>query len=427
MAVSSALGAGLRAWILCLAVLSLAACGGSQPALNSPWQQPASYDPPGPPSDPWGPYIRQASQRFDVPELWIREVMRQESAFRPNATSRAGAMGLMQVMPGTYRELQARHGLGPDPYHPWNSVMAGTAYLRQMYELYGNPGFLAAYNAGPRRFEDYLWAGRGLPGETRHYVARIGPRIVGAAPARRAPPEIYAAAEVPTDIPPGPRRGNPATMVALRDQRAPLPPIRDASPSLQMARLSLGTVVAVTPAPTGPTPPPSAGPPRTAMAARASTPGRPLVASAQAGTLPAPEPRVARPGSLPPPGRPAAQPDPPRAMLAAAAPPRLSLVGSAQAATLPPPAVTSPGRTSPAGAWSVQVGAFASENLARAAANQARDRVTAVGARPAVVPVRQGRDTLYRAMITGLSRDAAMRACPRSGGPAGCAVVSPQG
>jgi hypothetical protein len=216
-------------------------------------------------------------------------------------------------------------------------------------------------------------------------------------------------------------------MVALRDQRAPLPPIRDASPSLQMARLSLGTVVAVTPAPTGPTPPPSAGPPRTAMAARASTPGRPLVASAQAGTLPAPEPRVARPGSLPPPGRPAAQPDPPRAMLAAAAPPRLSLVGSAQAATLPPPAVTSPGRTSPAGAWSVQVGAFASENLARAAANQARDRVTAVGARPAVVPVRQGRDTLYRAMITGLSRDAAMRACPRSGGPAGCAVVSPQG
>ena len=63
----------------------------------------------------------------------------------------------------------------------------------------------------------------------------------------------------------------------------------------------------------------------------------------------------------------------------------------------------------------------------RTAANQARDRVAVVGARPAVVPVRQGRDTLYRAMVTGLSRDAAMRACPRSGGPAGCAVVSPQG
>ncbi|OYW09459.1 MAG: hypothetical protein B7Z53_02920, partial [Rhodospirillales bacterium 12-71-4] len=176
-------------------------------ASAAQWARPSSYDPPGPSHDPWGPYITQASQRFDIPERWIREVMRQESGGRVSATSRVGAMGLMQVMPGTYRELQGRYGLGSDPYHPWDSLMAGTAYLREMYELYGAPAFLAAYNAGPRRLEDYLWGGRGLPAETRNYVARIGPRIQGASPNRRAAPEVYAAAEIPLNIPAGPRRG----------------------------------------------------------------------------------------------------------------------------------------------------------------------------------------------------------------------------
>jgi hypothetical protein len=468
MPVSSASGAGLRLGILCLALLALAACGGGQRSLNSPWQQPASYDPPGPPSDPWGPYIRQASQRFDVPETWIREVMRQESGGRPQATSRAGAMGLMQVMPGTYRELQARYALGPDPYHPWNSVMAGTAYIREMYELYGSPGFLAAYNAGPRRFEDYLWGGRGLPGETRNYVARVGPRIAAAAPNRRAPPEIYAAAEIPTDIPAGPRPGNRATMLALRDQRTPPPAIREGEPPVQVASLPRGPVfgmepiedgrpvpatalagrmTTLPPAPGAALPPaPAAEPARIAAAAlpgareaaaRPEPPAQvaaarptPVLAAARAGSLPPPAPGLAaaaRPGSLPPPGR-AAQPEPPAATLAAAGPRRLSLVGSAQAATLPrsPAPAPQPARAAPGG-WSVQVGAFASENLARAAAAQARDRVALLGARPVVVPVRQGRETLFRARVTGLSREAAMSACQRLGERAGCIVVSPEG
>jgi hypothetical protein len=495
MAVSSALGAGLRAGVICLLVLALAACGGSggPRALNSPWQQPASYDPPGPASDPWGPYIRQASQRFDVPETWIREVMRQESAFRATATSRAGAMGLMQVMPGTYRELQGRYALGTDPYHPWNSVMAGTAYIREMYELYGNPGFLAAYNAGPRRFEDYLWAGRGLPGETRNYVARIGPRIAGVAPARRAPPEIYAAAEVPTIIPAGPRPGNRATMLALRDQRTPPPSVREGEPPIQVASLPRGPVYGMEPIedgrPVAPTalagrmtmvpPAPGAVPvapegarfaglPEGARfaglpeGARVAAPAEPagiavaalppppgareatglragpealardrglILGAARAGTLPPPAPgfgAASRPGSLPPPSRaapaarPAAQPEP----VLAAAPRRLSLVGTAQAGTLARPAT--PARGAPGGPWSVQVGAFASENLARAAASQARERVALLGARPVVVPVRQGRETLYRARVTGLSREAAMSACQRIGsGRNGCIVVSP--
>eukprot|EP01031_Cornospumella_fuschlensis_P052270 gene52270-63893_t len=151
----------------------LAACAQSPTApTRSASVSRGSYDPPGPPSDPWGPWIREASRRFDVPDRWIREVMRQESGGRAGATSPVGAMGLMQVMPGTYRELQRRHDLGDDPYHPYDNLMAGTAYLRQMYDLYGSPAFLAAYNAGPRRLENYLYNNQGLPAETRNYVAR---------------------------------------------------------------------------------------------------------------------------------------------------------------------------------------------------------------------------------------------------------------
>lgn len=118
--------------------------------------------------------IAEASQRFGVPIRWIRAVMRQESGFDPEATSSAGAMGLMQVMPGTYAELRRRHGFGPDPYHPRDNVMAGTAYLRELYDRFGPDGVLAAYNAGPGRYLEHRNQGRPLPAETRQYIARIG-------------------------------------------------------------------------------------------------------------------------------------------------------------------------------------------------------------------------------------------------------------
>ncbi|WP_270939053.1 lytic transglycosylase domain-containing protein, partial [Falsiroseomonas oryzae] len=263
----------------CLALGLLAACGSTQQAtrqasVNSEWPRPTSYDPPGPPHDPWGPYIQQASRRFDVPERWIREVMRQESGGRVSATSRVGAMGLMQVMPGTYAELTRRYGLGGDPYHPWDNLMAGTAYIREMYELYGAPAFLAAYNAGPRRLEDYLWGNRGLPNETRNYVARIGPRIAGVSPNRRAAPEVYAAAEIPLDIPAGPRRGDAATMLALRDQR------RSADPGIRVAQLPPGPVVRMEPIPDGSTFAASPEPARTQIASAG-----PVVAMAPVASL----------------------------------------------------------------------------------------------------------------------------------------------
>jgi len=133
----------------------------------------------GLPVDPFAAFITEASKRFAVPEHWIRSVMLVESAGEVRARSRKGAMGLTQIMPETWTELRARYNLGTDPYDPRDNIMAGTAYLREMYDRYGAPGFLAAYNAGPGRYENHLATGRSLPDETQDYVAILAPMIGG--------------------------------------------------------------------------------------------------------------------------------------------------------------------------------------------------------------------------------------------------------
>jgi hypothetical protein len=182
----------------------LAACAAHNPRLSATQQAAeykdnasGDYTAPGPANDPWGPYIVQASRRFDVPQSWIRNVMHTESGGQlyvngQLVTSGVGAMGLMQVMPETYQELQAEYGLGDDPYNPHDNIMAGTAYLREMYDLFGSPGFLAAYNAGPQRLNEYLTDGRPLPEETTHYVAMIEPHIQGDMPTGRSPADQFA-------------------------------------------------------------------------------------------------------------------------------------------------------------------------------------------------------------------------------------------
>lgn len=122
-------------------------------------------------------HVSEASQQFGIPEHWIYAVIRVESAGRVRAVSRAGAMGLMQLMPATWARQRARFSLGQDPFDPRDNVLAGTSYLREMYERYGAQGFLAAYNAGPGRYEDWLAGRRSLPLETRRYVARIAPLL----------------------------------------------------------------------------------------------------------------------------------------------------------------------------------------------------------------------------------------------------------
>lgn len=115
------------------------------------------------PSDPYAGHIANAARRFGIPEAWIRAVMRVESRGDVRAISPKGAMGLMQIVPATWGDLRARHGLGGDPYDPRDNIMAGAAYLREMHDRYGSPGFLAAYNAGPGRYEEYRATGRPLP------------------------------------------------------------------------------------------------------------------------------------------------------------------------------------------------------------------------------------------------------------------------
>lgn len=123
-------------------------------------------------------HIDEASRRFRVPAAWIRAVMRVESAHDIRAFSSAGAMGLMQVMPETWLELSARYGLGADPFDPRGNIFAGAAYLREMYDRYGSvAAMLAAYNAGPQRYDEYLAGARGLPAETHAYVAAIAPLL----------------------------------------------------------------------------------------------------------------------------------------------------------------------------------------------------------------------------------------------------------
>ncbi|ARC36796.1 lytic transglycosylase domain-containing protein [Paracoccus yeei] len=131
-------------------------------------------------SDPFAAHVAEASLRFGIPPDWIRAVRHVESRGNPHAVSPKGAMGLMQVMPETWAALRARHGLGSDPFDPRDNILAGAAYLREMHNRYGDAtGMLAAYNAGPGRYDEHLASGRTLPAETRAYVATLAPLLGG--------------------------------------------------------------------------------------------------------------------------------------------------------------------------------------------------------------------------------------------------------
>ena len=387
-----------------LALLSACASHGPRMAATQEAAQYAarakrSYAPPGPASDPWRPYILAASKRFDVPPTWIRQVMRVESGGHEYlngqlTTSVDGAMGLMQIMPGTYDELRAQYGLGDDPYDPRDNIMAGAAYIRQMYDLYGSPGFLAAYNAGPGRLDQYLTSHVPLPQETRNYVAMIGPRIAGVYPDAQSPAQQYAMNAMPYHQLVAPTYAKPAYHPLTTPTYHPL--------TTQVAAYQ---------------PPPESPP----------TPYR----------SPAPVP-VQLPPPRPVPVRVApvqvAQLEPPRYLgngvrnLAAelTPPPRRAsfrLIPQAVAGSLP---IRSSG--SLLGPWAVQVGAYGTPAEAQAAIGAARRSAQAplVQARNLVMPVHTASATLYRARLTGLSRDAALRACQAlAHGRTGCIVLSP--
>ncbi len=349
-----------------------------------------NYPPPGPPGDPWGPYITEASQRFDVPDRWIRAVMKVESggheflAGRP-ITSPVGAMGLMQLMPATYEEMRAENHLGEDPYDPHNNILAGAAYLRAMYDLYGIPAFLAAYNAGPHRLDSYLAGTSPLPDEARRYVAMIAPAIAGTYPARRSPAEQLAYNRIPDVVPPG-RRGSSHALFAWNrsppPSQQPAPPRSLAAPGQVASRSLIApvTVAPVTAAPLPPIPPPAHS-------------------NLAAGEFAAAAPASGGHGGA-----------------------GFHLISQAVAEPLPTRRDEVAGHE-----WAIQVGAFASAAQAHSAALAARDAAHLAAGQPLVGMVQQARARLYRARLTGLSRAGAIDACERlARSHTSCLVLSPE-
>lgn len=170
-----------RVTLLMLGMVAIAPCACSA-ATDA---QPAAISR-GPQLARWQPLVAEASRRFSIPQPWIYAVMDAESRGqtmldgRPIA-SHAGAIGLMQVMPGTYEEIRAELGLGADPHDPRDNILAGTAYLRAMYDRFGFPGLFAAYNAGPDRYEQHLQRGRPLPSETVSYLEELKAAGISAA------------------------------------------------------------------------------------------------------------------------------------------------------------------------------------------------------------------------------------------------------
>ncbi len=370
------------------------------------------YPPPGPANDPWGPYIREAAARYGIPEQWIRAVMAQESGGEEQAVSPVGAMGLMQIMPATYDQLRAENGLGSDPFDPRDNILAGAAYIQEMYGRYGSPGFLAAYNAGPRRLDGYIAGESDLPAETIHYLAAISPNLGDAVPTS-GPLANYAMAGTAV-------RSSAPTSVSFAigcDVNAAFDPDHPCTTAMANAlaaaeggaagRCDLNAAY-------NPDSPcsPSPGTPLGSNAGacdlnRAYNPDNPCVPAAPA---PVRQAIVQQPA--------AADCDP-NAAYDPAAPCSPTAASKATIATapMPPPVTATPafsGSVASNRNWAIQVGAFSNENLARTVAEGARSQLpNMVGGATIELPPTTpfGGRVLYRARLTNLSEEAASNAC----------------
>jgi len=158
----------------------------------------------------WQPIIREASERFAIPASWIERVMQIESGGRAYRGGRPvispkGAMGLMQLMPATWARMRAALALGSDPFDAHDNIIAGSAYLRLLYDRFGYPGLFAAYNAGPDRYRRYLAGSEALPRETVAYLgAASGWSWVERQAIRPEASSLFAGAAAPATTAPAP-------------------------------------------------------------------------------------------------------------------------------------------------------------------------------------------------------------------------------
>jgi D-alanyl-D-alanine carboxypeptidase len=353
------------------------------------------YPPPGTPEDPWGPYILEASTKFGVPEQWIREVMRQESDGQEQAVSSAGAMGLMQIMPDTFDDLRQRYGLGSDPFEPHDNITAGAAYIREMYDRYGAPGFLAAYNAGPQRLDNYLGGSDSLPDETVNYVASLAPHLGSSVP-MTGPLAAYGQGSAGTQNPAA-SVGQVTRPVAVAsrageacDQDAAYDPDRPCAltPSLAAAtRASVTTVAGCDPD-------------------AAYDPSRVCAGTGAAASLDVPTRTVSQSLLYQPPAP----------------------VASTSAPSASPPRATT-SATASGGVWAIQVGAFSDPVSARAVATGVHDALADLltTAQIELLPTTPfGGRIVYQARLGNLTANAASAACARlAADQQPCMVVAP--
>jgi hypothetical protein len=129
---------------------------GEGPGASSPPEEAAAY----------GEMIDRASARHGVDPKLVRAVIQAESAYRPQAVSRKGAMGLMQLMPDTAQRYGVRN-----PFDPESNIVAGIRHLRSLLDRFDLSVALAAYNAGEAAVERF----GGIPpfAETQEYVRRV--------------------------------------------------------------------------------------------------------------------------------------------------------------------------------------------------------------------------------------------------------------
>lgn len=132
-------------------------------------------------------YVPEAARRSGLSEDVVTRVMLAESGGKSRIVSVKGAIGCMQIMPATWAYLTARYNLGADPFDARMNMIGGAMYLAELAARYGWPGALAAYNAGPGRYQRYVRGGAPLPAETIAYTARLGRNAEGPPAAASTP------------------------------------------------------------------------------------------------------------------------------------------------------------------------------------------------------------------------------------------------